>query len=184
MPSPFLILVVLLPYEITRRSNFFVIHLIFPWVLLPYEITRRSNLPTPWINTAFGFTTLWNYTTLKPHNVCLLKRISFTTLWNYTTLKQVEKNEPRGYGFTTLWNYTTLKQVFDKEYNKIVLLPYEITRRSNNGDTIIPIFKVLLPYEITRRSNGYETQVADLQVLLPYEITRRSNPTMCACSNG
>ena len=34
---------------------------------------------------------------------------------------------------------------------------------------------VLLPYEITRRSNQIGVSLSGIRVLLPYEITRRSN---------
>ena len=38
-------------------------------------------------NYKLSFTTLWNYTTLKPVAAALVSLFRFTTLWNYTTLK-------------------------------------------------------------------------------------------------
>ena len=34
-----------------------------------------------------GFTTIWNYITLKPNEYCVCMIFGFTTIWNYITLK-------------------------------------------------------------------------------------------------
>ncbi len=78
-------------------------------VLLPYGITRRSNMIMLILKFVRSFTTLWNYTTLKPSLGSFNELICFTTLWNYTTLKQRPCLPSRCASFTTLWNYTTLK---------------------------------------------------------------------------
>ena len=57
------------------------------------------------------FTTLWNYTILKPSSDLCTVSNRFTTLWNYTILKHTSL-QPQPYSrFTTLWNYTILKRV-------------------------------------------------------------------------
>ena len=35
--------------------------------------------------------------------------MGFTTTWDYTTLKQATDSNPNFAGFTTTWDYTTLK---------------------------------------------------------------------------
>ena len=91
-----------------------------------------SQTVSPWEPLNSCFTTLWNYTTLKPDIKCLTPLFSFTTLWNYTTLKRMPSVIISRPCFTTLWNYTTLKQAACLTYIKVVLLPYEITLLSNN----------------------------------------------------
>ena len=122
---------VLLPYEITLLSNINISTLSALLVLLPYEITLLSNLRTIIQVGMEGFTTLWNYTTLKP----------FRRLWRMRSC------------FTTLWNYTTLKLSLCKVNKKSVLLPYEITLLSNVIRHNKQLSQVLLPYEITLLSN-------------------------------
>ena len=47
------------------------------------------------IKFMYGFVTLWNYTTLKPHPFSFYDNKGFTTLWNYTTLKPQISNESK-----------------------------------------------------------------------------------------
>ena len=55
----------------------------------------------------------------------------FTTLWNYTILKPTWFYGYNAEGFTTLWNYTILKQGSGYKKQTTVLLPYGITLFSN-----------------------------------------------------
>ena len=163
------------PYEITLLSNLRHAECLKAIVSVPYEITLLSNI-VPITATAAefqylmklhysqtkilpitataGFSTLWNYTTLKPRSIRPLILLCFSTLWNYTTLKlkfiapvillcfstlwnytTLKRSAPHideKKSFSTLWNYTTLKQY--KEYGKgyLVSVPYEITLLSNH----------------------------------------------------
>ena len=56
-------------------------------VSVPYEITLLSNCNRYILKKAVSFSTLWNYTTLKPWPAIKGGLWSFSTLWNYTTLK-------------------------------------------------------------------------------------------------
>ena len=62
----------------------------------------------------FRFTTTWDYTTLKLHCKPWLNLLSFTTTWDYTTLKLGALAAVPGRGFTTTWDYTTLKPQISK----------------------------------------------------------------------
>ena len=209
--------IVLLPYEITLLSNDIIAKIDKRWVLLPYEITLLSNdnrgssgiylfyylmklhysqtLSAPRTNRRC-FTTLWNYTTLKPvagmialvrfyylmklhySQTLLIARLlffCFTTLWNYTTLKHEYRLAREIGSFTTLWNYTTLKPSFEFLRCWQVLLPYEITLLSNFFTREEAEKAVLLPYEITLLSNRKLILLTKMVVLLPYEITLLSN---------
>ena len=121
---------VLLPYEITLLSNLFGTPAAVWLVLLPYEITLLSNLCCFYIGRFQGFTTLWNYTTLKQSGIILF--IIFVLLpYEITLLSNYQKDQSLRllfyypmklhysqttservavlWCFTTLWNYTTLK---------------------------------------------------------------------------
>ena len=56
-----------------------------------------------------GFTTTWDYTTLKHVIFIDYVQLRFTTTWDYTTLKQTVIFTEDGESFTTTWDYTTLK---------------------------------------------------------------------------
>ena len=80
---------------------------------------------------ALGFTTTWDYTTLKLREPPLQEDSGFTTTWDYTTLKRrtlcfrsagvllplgitllsnsFAETGSVSHGFTTTWDYTTLK---------------------------------------------------------------------------
>ena len=58
---------------------------------------------------ANGFTTTWDYTTLKLKHALAHDRTCFTTTWDYTTLKQHRDRQTGWLRFTTTWDYTTLK---------------------------------------------------------------------------
>ena len=60
----------------------------------------------------------------------------FSTLWNYTTLKRVCNVLPKRMSFSTLWNYTTLKRESHLLHQGTVSVPYEITLLSNLGVSI------------------------------------------------
>ena len=107
-------------------------------VLLPYEITLFSN----WCVILFALV------------------ISFTTLWNYTILKPFYKSYINNFRFTTLWNYTILKHTDANSIDRMVLLPYEITLFSNFNSNIFLKLSVLLPYEITLFSNNVNNSFA------------------------
>ena len=62
-----------------------------------------------------GFTTTWDYTTLKHSKRNMLIIVSFTTTWDYTTLKHITNIKRSSMGFTTTWDYTTLKPQFSKQ---------------------------------------------------------------------
>ena len=100
-----------------------------------------------------GFSTLWNYTTLKQRVYTNFACKGFSTLWNYTTLKRcivvyitrpvsvpyeitllsnkLRKHCGETISFSTLWNYTTLKQLRNPKKYGYVSVPYEITLLSN-----------------------------------------------------
>ena len=59
--------------------------------------------------TSFSFTTIRNYTTLKPIGFKIIASVCFTTIRNYTTLKPHDREAVPPGGFTTIRNYTTLK---------------------------------------------------------------------------
>ena len=61
-----------------------------------------------------GFTTTWDYTTLKHINRAKRRNVGFTTTWDYTTLKHIKGNRNIIHGFTTTWDYTTLKPQISK----------------------------------------------------------------------
>ena len=61
-----------------------------------------------------GFTTTWDYTTLKPARTRISCAGSFTTTWDYTTLKRTNDQGQHIGGFTTTWDYTTLKPQISK----------------------------------------------------------------------
>ena len=82
-----------------------------------------------------------------------IRAISFTTLWNYTILKPGIYCSDCVKSFTTLWNYTILKPTLSIIALQEVLLPYEITLFSNWEFGSIMEKIVLLPYEITLFSN-------------------------------
>ena len=63
------------------------------------------------VNSTSGFTTLWNYTILKPNELNNHQGNRFTTLWNYTILKHRPSTLNPTKCFTTLWNYTILKPI-------------------------------------------------------------------------
>ena len=78
--------VVLLPYEITLLSNQPARSAYYTTVLLPYEITLLSN------KRSASIWPRWFYYLMKLHySQTIIVRASagrcFTTLWNYTTLK-------------------------------------------------------------------------------------------------
>ena len=77
-------------------------------VLLPYEITLLSN-PKKHTVSKIEFYYLMKLHYSQTFALLILSSIGFTTLWNYTTLKQAAVRSYRFCGFTTLWNYTTLK---------------------------------------------------------------------------
>ena len=56
-------------------------------VLLPLGITLLSNEQFVKEFSAYGFTTTWDYTTLKRPRAGVKKPGGFTTTWDYTTLK-------------------------------------------------------------------------------------------------
>ena len=153
---------------------------------------------TPCIPWPFrkGFTTLWNYTTLKPERKPVRKSAGFTTLWNYTTLKPLVLIIDLRACFTTLWNYTTLKLGCLRDSCRQVLLPYEITLLSNfdckeNGiETFYYLMKLHYSQTVPLHSlwaGGFTTLwnyttlklhcrwLRGGRVLLPYEITLLSN---------
>ena len=102
------------------------------WVLLPYEITLLSNCPNNYKNNyLFYYIMKLHYSQTRPTvDAC---RGGFTTLWNYTTLKQAPPCFRANAGFTTLWNYTTLKPCSFLCGYVWVLLPYKITLLSNGN---------------------------------------------------
>ena len=59
-----------------------------------------------------GFTTTWDYTTLKRPEERTINHDCFTTTWDYTTLKLGIPVGVSVTGFTTTWDYTTLKLSF------------------------------------------------------------------------
>ena len=61
-----------------------------------------------------GFTTTWDYTTLKQKVFFDIPDPSFTTTWDYTTLKPRTRCGRRRSSFTTTWDYTTLKPQISK----------------------------------------------------------------------
>ena len=77
------------PYEITLLSNLVRAALSLIFVSVPYEITLLSNKRAECLKAIYSFSTLWNYTTLKPKSIPPLILLCFSTLWNYTTLKQL-----------------------------------------------------------------------------------------------
>ena len=56
-----------------------------------------------------GFTTTWDYTTLKHASEIAPYVLRFTTTWDYTTLKLTVLTSTIKTSFTTTWDYTTLK---------------------------------------------------------------------------
>ena len=129
-------------------------------VLLPYEITLFSNWCVILFALVISFTTLWNYTILKPFYKSYINNFRFTTLWNYTILKLVTLANFFSCSFTTLWNYTILKHTDANSIDRMVLLPYEITLFSNFNSNIFLKLSVLLPYEITLFSNNVNNSFA------------------------
>ena len=100
---------------------------------------------------------------------------SFTTLWNYTILKPIgydieEIHVLLPYEITLFSN-----KPFPAIHSTWVLLPYEITLFSNESILYEAENHVLLPYEITLFSNPLEFDANFSYVLLPYEITLFSN---------
>ena len=79
--------IVLLPLGVTLLSNDRPQLSHRRGVLLPLGITLLSNAPFAKIDTTLGFTTSWDYTTLKRWLQMPDTSISFTTTWDYTTLK-------------------------------------------------------------------------------------------------
>ena len=62
----------------------------------------------------FGFTTTWDYTTLKRRGLVSVLLLGFTTTWDYTTLKPFFGRQVGIQSFTTTWDYTTLKPQISK----------------------------------------------------------------------
>ena len=107
----------------------YVIHLPLPYVIsllsngmtvsLPYEISLLSNTPEgKGLALILCFTTLRNFTTLKPYLDSSCFCFCFTTLRNFTTLKLVAEGEKASQGFTTIRNYTTLKLFLNPRLEK------------------------------------------------------------------
>ena len=100
------------PYEITLLSNGSFCLRFFIIVSVPYEITLLSNASNLKkgglrVSVPYEITLLSNRTPFSPR-----KGASFSTLWNYTTLKPTFHRLRRAASFSTLWNYTTLKRCF------------------------------------------------------------------------
>ena len=83
-----------------------------------------------------SFSTLWNYTTLKP---------------DYLTIDRIDSLVP--YEITLLSNRYIL---FNFSFTSLV--PYEITLLSNRIATDVVILHRLVPYEITLLSNLFRHQ--------------------------
>ena len=78
------------PYEITLLSNNGLYHRLRPLVSVPYEITLLSNRPYQgFFCSMFQYLMKLHYSQTRRH--CNRRLIGFSTLWNYTTLK------PSGY---------------------------------------------------------------------------------------
>ena len=122
-----------------------------------------------------GFTTTWDYTTLKQQLQEDCERVRFTTTWDYTTLKRFGNAEAPTPGFTTTWDYTTLKLIAWPERAIFVLLPLGITLLSNSHSRNIQPNPVLLPLGITLLSNKGTAEFHVTEVLLPLGITLLSN---------
>ena len=121
------------------------------------------------------FSTLWNYTTLKPRTIHIVKCDSFSTLWNYTTLKLIPVVLGLIISFSTLWNYTTLKQ---PDFNIFVILSFSTLWNYTTLKLLLyQLIKSWLsvPYEITLLSNGFRFCTSSLNLSVPYEITLLSN---------
>ena len=95
-----------------------------------WNYTTLKRVCNNWL-AYLGFTTIWNYTTLKPYGTGAFVAYRFTTIWNYTTLKLSSRIPHHVKCFTTIWNYTTLKLNLGDKAPAEVLLPYGITLLSN-----------------------------------------------------
>ena len=113
---------VLLPYEITLLSNTIPVGCWEIFVLLPYEITLLSNKKYGGIDYD-GFYYLMKLHYSQTVQCFRVYSVSFTTLWNYTTLKPLLWFFRYSSSFTTLWNYTTLKPDY-RLYYWLVLFYY------------------------------------------------------------
>ena len=121
------------------------------------------------------FSTLWNYTTLKPSLDIVQFIGGFSTLWNYTTLKHNRRCSAIICCFSTLWNYTTLKLIDRVPLLRKVSVPYEITLLSNNKKQTIQIshsFSTLWNYTTLKPTSN---RLVYAEVSVPYEITLLSN---------
>ena len=67
-----------------------------------------------------GFTTIENYTSLKPGIMLLVWFSGFTTIENYTSLKLTIFKDQFDVGFTTIENYTSLKRLAQYTEVKVV----------------------------------------------------------------
>ena len=101
------------------------------------------------------FSTLWNYTTLKPCRIVTEFTSGFSTLWNYTTLKLTYFTSLELVRFSTLWNYTTLKPSDKLFIVPWVSVPYEITLLSNIpfGSISQILFQYLMKLHYSQTSN-------------------------------
>ena len=122
-----------------------------------------------------SFTTLWNYTTLKPHLINAGAFTCFTTLWNYTTLKPARSVCGLYSRFTTLWNYTTLKHSHIKRcrVGSFTTL-WNYTTLKHRSAPCRKGWRFTTLWNYTTLKLIHHCQLNNL-VLLPYEITLLSN---------
>ena len=90
-----------------------IIHWHFSFLVFkrfPISVNQGNMQLQPTKSTYCYFTTIRNYTTLKPTFMRSYCGCSFTTIRNYTTLKPLRNCPSLTLCFTTIRNYTTLKR--------------------------------------------------------------------------
>ena len=96
------------PYEITLLSNTTSVVGISNNISVPYEITLLSNCAnSKFADSIFQYLMKLHYSQTTQYRKS--RRPNFSTLWNYTTLKPQRELKRIKLYFSPLWNYTTLK---------------------------------------------------------------------------
>ncbi len=149
-----------------------------------------------------GFTTLWNYTTLKhpyqgihtAHPFYYLMELHYSQTWSalqvrelwFYYLMELHYSQTMTVKFGKISEFYYLMELhYSQTLNSsilfyiAVLLPYGITLLSNRQKRGLSRGKVLLPYGITLLSNDGLTAATASIVLLPYGITLLSNGAVC-----
>ena len=132
---------------------------LWPMLLLCFStLWNYTTLKPQLVNNTntISFSTLWNYTTLKPDALVIIDEISFSTLWNYTTLKPYALNIDNNRRFSTLWNYTTLKPTW-------------------GGVVVPPQFQYLMKLHYSQTCVLYRMRRATFQYLMKLHYSQTSN---------